>query len=114
MESIQLLAHFHHAGDSFGWSRLANYVADGAPDPGALWTTFMKKLAGSPEGNGAHLVSAQKHHVAELRAWGHGAALRALTPRMRGPLSLTDKQAREAPELAGMIVMAMPDGRFLV
>jgi hypothetical protein len=113
-ESVQLLAHFHHAGDNFGWGKLADYIADGAPDPGALWTTFMKKLAGSPEKNGAYLVSAQTHHVAELRAWGRGAALRALAPRMRGPLTLTDKQLREAPELSGMVAMAMPDKRFLI
>jgi hypothetical protein len=113
-ESVQLMAHFHHAGDSFGWGKLADYIADGAPDPGALWTTFMKKLAGSPEKDGAYLVSAQTHHVAEMRAWGHGAAVRALAPRMRGPLTLTDKQLREAPELAGMVAMAMPDRRFLI
>jgi hypothetical protein len=106
--AIQLVAHFHHAGDSYGWGRASYYKSEGGPDPGALWLAWMKLLAGKPEKNGLYKVSSQSHHVAELRAWGGGAALQSLA-NASGPLKPAAKALNESAFLAGHVAMILPD-----
>lgn len=112
--SIQLMAHIHHGGDARGYPKLDYYKGEGAPDPGALWTGWLKLLSGGAEANGCYVVSAQKHHVAEMRAWGGGAAMQALIPVLRGPFKLTSEQLKTTPELKDQVAMALPDGTFYV
>ena len=89
--AIQLVAHFHHAGDSYGWAKADYYKDEGGPDAGALWKAWMKLLAGKPEKSGLYKVSSQTHHVAELRAWAGGAALKSLD-NASGPIKATAAQ----------------------
>lgn len=106
--AIQLVAHFHHAGDSYGWGRASYYKGEGGPDPAALWLAWMKLLAGKPEKNGLYKVSSQSHHVSELRAWGGGAALKGLADAS-GPLKPSAKALNESAFLAGHVAMILPD-----
>jgi hypothetical protein len=106
--ALQLVAHFHHAGDSYGWGRAEYYKQEGGPDAGALWLAWMKLLAGKPEANGLHLVSGQTHHAVELRAWGGGAALASL--QNASSVKTTKAKLQAAPFLAGHVAMILPDG----
>jgi hypothetical protein len=106
--AIQLIAHFHHAGDSYGWGKAQYYKDQGGPDPTALWLAWMKLLAGSAEANGLYLVSSQTHHVTELRVWGGGAALKGLAGAS-GPLKATKAQLQKADFLSGHVAMILPD-----
>ena len=106
--AIQLIAHFHHAGDSYGWAKAQYYKDQGGPDPGALWKAWMRLLAGSPEKNGLYKVSSQTHHVAELRAWGGGAALKSLE-NASGPIKATGAQLAAADFLKDHVAMILQD-----
>jgi hypothetical protein len=108
--SIQIMAHIHHAGDARGYGMLDYYKGLGAPDPGALWTGFMRLLAGNPDPNGCYVVSSQLHHVTEMRQWGGGAIIPALAGVLRGPIKTTRQQVGSAPELKGQVAMILPGG----
>jgi uncharacterized protein DUF4157 len=110
-EAVQLVAHFHHAGDAYGWRQVSYYEAEAGnpPQPAKLWVAWMKLLAGKPETNGLRMVSSQTHHAVEMRTWGGGAGLKSLGDAS-GPLHATKAELQGAAFLADHTAMILPDG----
>jgi hypothetical protein len=113
---IQVAAHITHGGPKYGWGvGKALYQATGG-DMAKVLLAWGQLRCEKPEvPSGAFKVSTQTTLTAQwMRQLGDGISAKTLAVEASGPLDITDEKIKNDTDLAGHLVLKMPEGGFYV